>query len=730
MWRGGSLRAFWLGLLVGCALGCGGEGGCPEGLVRVDGHCVVSDAGPDAPMHDGGECTPTAETCDGADEDCDGNIDEDLFRPCGVDVGTCTLGEERCILGEWLDCDAAQPAGERCAGDLDEDCDGSVDEGCECEPGATSPCGPDPVGVCQPGTQTCGEDGTLGPCEGAVLPGDEICNGLDDDCSGAVDDLTAAPCGSDVGACRSGVQACVDAARVCEGEVPPADERCNGADDDCDGRTDEGVQSAYWPDVDGDGFGDAASPRTLACAPPAELTNPVPNDDDCDDACASCFDGAPELCDGLNNDCDMDAALDEGIGSCVFGTLVACATTCGTVGRGPCDGTCEPPDLAPTCAPPAEICNGVDEDCDGIEDEDLRTLAVRPTLGAGLDGADDVRVVPTRHGFVAVVKVGRRLFAQRLDPDGTPRDASRRIDTGDDVQFFDAARLSSDRVVVTWNTTDTDELRARQVRDTGGRPANASLEAVVDAAAERFADVAVDATADHVLFAYGRAGTRRIRVTRTPHSLVGGQSFDTSRVLSLLGAGDLDVLAHDEPVVGTSEADFTLAWQVDAGGSEGDVFAAGVVVATSGQPTVQLARRFAPCRHPTLAHAGGRATRVLGCVDGTTYRIWNLTDDTGPDGPPGAIDGVVAVTRGSQRTHALTYAGGRFVLAGETRPAAGFETFVGVREIAPTLAQVGATSRSPRAFSSAHVATSDGGQVVVLTARDGSGTIPYELACE
>jgi hypothetical protein len=70
----------------------------------------------------------------------------------------------------------------------DSDCDGSEDQECLCsEPGTAAPCGTD-VGICVAGTRTCGFDGLWGECEGAILPGIERCNGLDDDCDDAWDE--------------------------------------------------------------------------------------------------------------------------------------------------------------------------------------------------------------------------------------------------------------------------------------------------------------------------------------------------------------------------------------------------------------------------------------------------------------------------------------------------------------------------------------------------------------
>jgi hypothetical protein len=84
---------------------------------------------------------------------------------------------------------------------------------------------------------------------------------------------------------------------------PDADEYCNDVDDDCNGEIDDGVpvdSSTFYPDIDGDGYGDTSTSFIGCDGDGYGVATPG----DCDDGDLFVSPSATEVCDGVDNDCD------------------------------------------------------------------------------------------------------------------------------------------------------------------------------------------------------------------------------------------------------------------------------------------------------------------------------------------------------------------------------------------------------------------------------------------
>ncbi len=317
--------------------------GCPfVNDAYVQDHFAALDGDGDGVLPSEGDCDDTnasihpaaTDSCDGIDNDCDGETDEDPQEAFYVDDDGDGFGQgtpmPACPGDGWsglnTDCDDSNalinPVANEVCNDIDDDCDGTADN---TDNSWYADVDGDTFGdfdtasdVCQPGyvsdaTDCDDDDSTINP--GA----DELCDGIDQDCSGVPDNDPVDPDtfyldgdSDGYGDSAATTEACSRPAGYAEVDgdcndadqdiYPDAEELCDAKDNDCDGETDE-TPPTWYADADGDGHGDAGV-TSQGCDPPS-VNGWSAKSDDCNDSNDQIYPLAPERCNDLDDDCDI-----------------------------------------------------------------------------------------------------------------------------------------------------------------------------------------------------------------------------------------------------------------------------------------------------------------------------------------------------------------------------------------------------------------------------------------
>lgn len=307
-----------------------------------------------------------------------------------------------------VDCDdfnaSINPGATEICNGIDDNCDGSVDEGLTSAYYADADADGygDAFGLavisCNPVAGSVTNNFDCNDSDDDINPdAAEICNEVDDDCNGASDegltfiDYYADADGDGFGdAFASAVNSCItipgsttnnsDCDDTNNSVNPGATESCNGLDDDCNGSSDDGLTfENYYVDNDGDGFGDASATPANSCVP---VVGSVTDNTDCGDYSAAIFPGAAELCNGVDDDCD--GIQDDGVTFTTYyadsdgdsyGDPSATVSACDGLPAGFSENALDCDDFNAAINPESpEVCNAIDDNCDGNSDEGLTFL--------------------------------------------------------------------------------------------------------------------------------------------------------------------------------------------------------------------------------------------------------------------------------------------------------------------------------------------------------------------
>ncbi|MGZ3438062.1 MAG: MopE-related protein, partial [Polyangia bacterium] len=376
------------------------------------------------------------ETCNGLDDNCDGIIDN-----CGdTNQGSCcTSSCPACAKAPFIE--TCNGCDDDCDGIIDNPKPPAthlVDVGFACNNTNVGDCTPGISMCCQqnPDTGVCTQDQNPATsptndkvwCKngnsGYPVLGADLCDGTDDNCNSQINDGPPQICLSDnaghtlpggkdgVGVCHHGLAQCQTVAYppgdprcpagwpagkscpasppvydpTCPGLVVPSPEFCDGLDNDCNACIDDNPQDA-WINTDCCSTGNLADcDNTLTgsrckrgkwqCAQPGGACTAGAK------TCVGSVAKAVETCNMIDDDCN--GAVDDvpGVGAPCTGPGIFTGGECKAVEQ------CVAGNMAPQCVqtqgPVMETCNGKDDNCNGLIDDNMPPLAVNPLPGVGV----------------------------------------------------------------------------------------------------------------------------------------------------------------------------------------------------------------------------------------------------------------------------------------------------------------------------------------------------------